>query len=556
MTMFCYKCGKQLPDDAVFCSACGTAMQSAPVQPVTPPEPAVEPVEIKPEKEKKPKKEKKPTDPGKKKKLLMILGAVVLLAAVIGGVCLYLQNNDVADIPDPEYYFSALADTDVDDYVSSMSIEIDAETDVLKEAVQAYYELLTTSYPFELKREEPGADGKFAYLLTYNGDGYIWDRSTMCEIEIEYDGRDDLDGHYEADVWISRPKNFNIVKREQYDHSAGKLILPSPSAYFNAPDEGEYEDLFAYFFLEDPTDAVHGYMDLLQEKYGMTIIKEPDEQYIAWTLQQGEDEDTRVWIDFGHNEDLELWGIMLSYADRIALEPGESWGNGLEALLESPYEDQTEEPAPEPEPEPMPEPEPQPTQQPTQQPVSKPSNSDPSVLPDFLAHDASGKFEQVKAAWADMAVFAADDSSLSYVAENYVQVLKDMGYTVVDTEEKQKETFNVYRWYMANSAVNAETIEGNAQIYVKIMYYKNKQHSEITVAYGDGITYGGDMMTGSGGSNDFWDTCSACGGDGKCNICNGSDTVSRFQAGIGWVSQDCTSCSGGRCSFCYGTGKP
>jgi hypothetical protein len=212
---------------------------------------------------------------------------------------------------------------------------------------------------------------------------------------------------------------------------------------------------------------------------------------------------------------------------------------------------------PEPEPAPEPEPEPQPTQQPTQQqPASKPSSSDPSVLPDFLAHDASGKFEQVKAAWADMAVFAADDSSLRYVAENYVQILKDMGYTVVDTEEKQKETFDVYRWYMANSAVNAETIEGNAQIYVKIMYYKDKQHSEITVAYGDGITYGGDVMTGSSGSNDFWDTCSACGGDGKCNICNGTDTVQRFQAGIGWVDQNCTSCSGGRCPFCGGTGKP
>ena len=226
------------------------------------------------------------------------------------------------------------------------------------------------------------------------------------------------------------------------------------------------------------------------------------------------------------------------FSPDLAMREGEVFTELAEVMISDPAS------ASEPEPEPTPEPEPQ------------PSNSDPSVLPDFLAHDASGKFEQVKAAYSDMAVFAADDSSLSYVAENYVQVLKDMGYTVVDTEEKQKETFNVYRWYMANSAVNAETIEGDAQIYVKIMYYKDEQYSEITVAYGDGITYGGDMMTGSGGSNDFWDTCSACGGDGKCNICNGSDTVSRFQAGIGWVSQDCTSCSGGRCSFCGGTGKP
>ena len=181
--MFCYKCGKQLPDDAVFCSACGTAMQSAPVQPVTPPEPAVEPVEIKPEKEKKPKKEKKPTDPGKKKKLLMILGAVVLLAAVIGGICLYLQNNDVADIPDPEYYFGKYAEIEVDDVGYAVRFNIESEND-LTQAVQAYCALLTDSYPFELQHEEVDDDGDVKYEFRYSGDGYIWDRSSLYEIHL------------------------------------------------------------------------------------------------------------------------------------------------------------------------------------------------------------------------------------------------------------------------------------------------------------------------------------------------------------------------------------
>jgi uncharacterized membrane protein YvbJ len=60
--MFCYKCGKQLPDDAMFCSSCGTTVQvDALMQPekeaaksVTPIEPVA--AQIEPEKAKKEKK--------------------------------------------------------------------------------------------------------------------------------------------------------------------------------------------------------------------------------------------------------------------------------------------------------------------------------------------------------------------------------------------------------------------------------------------------------------------------------------------------------------------
>ncbi len=48
--------------------------------------------------------------------------------------------------------------------------------------------------------------------------------------------------------------------------------------------------------------------------------------------------------------------------------------------------------------------------------------------------------------------------------------------------------------------------------------------------------------------------CSACHGSGDCTHCGGDDTVKKFQAGIGYVSQDCTFCSGGRCRSCGGDG--
>jgi len=57
------------------------------------------------------------------------------------------------------------------------------------------------------------------------------------------------------------------------------------------------------------------------------------------------------------------------------------------------------------------------------------------------------------------------------------------------------------------------------------------------------------------GDNDFWEKCSACHGSGDCTHCSGSGTVRNFQAGLGWVKQDCTLCNRGKCRYCNGTGK-
>lgn len=54
---------------------------------------------------------------------------------------------------------------------------------------------------------------------------------------------------------------------------------------------------------------------------------------------------------------------------------------------------------------------------------------------------------------------------------------------------------------------------------------------------------------------DSWKKCSACHGSGNCTHCGGDDEVRKFQAGLGWVEQNCTFCTGGRCRYCNGTGK-
>lgn len=70
----------------------------------------------------------------------------------------------------------------------------------------------------------------------------------------------------------------------------------------------------------------------------------------------------------------------------------------------------------------------------------------------------------------------------------------------------------------------------------------------------------GDILTEipdgvSDNDDDFWEKCSSCHGSGDCTRCDGTGEVQKFQAGLGWVDQDCTSCSGGNCRWCGGTGK-
>ena len=70
-----------------------------------------------------------------------------------------------------------------------------------------------------------------------------------------------------------------------------------------------------------------------------------------------------------------------------------------------------------------------------------------------------------------------------------------------------------------------------------------------------GLFYGENGSAQSGNSgNDFFEKCSACHGSGRCTHCGGDDEVKKFQAGLGWVEQNCTFCTGGRCRSCGGSG--
>ena len=143
-----------------------------------------------------------------------------------------------------------------------------------------------------------------------------------------------------------------------------------------------------------------------------------------------------------------------------------------------------------------------------------------------------------------------------------MKLLKGLGYTVVYEYDKEHTagTHNiVMKRSFYHSGVDAGAVwksESNGQVRVQTNTYPEKNKTNIVIYYSDGITMEGfDGGSGGGSSGGGSNQCSACLGDGKCNICNGSDTVSRFQAGIGWVTQNCTACSMGQCPFCNGTGR-
>lgn len=244
--MYCEQCGKQINDDAKFCKHCGSTTGGA--AEVKKEEPAVKqgvPASAeKPKKEKKislPKREKKekktktPSEKGQKGKgklKKILLGIVVLVAAVLAiraGVNYYLSNKIVGQIPDPIEYFGMAPDEDMKGKYYTRTIIFRSEENIgLKEKAKGYITLLKSGeYPFVLDHYEPFGD--FSYYFDYSGNeniGYVWGDT----IEIAY--YDKTHGHDQYAVWITihNSGNFELVSMEQGDSSVAAEQQEEPPA--------------------------------------------------------------------------------------------------------------------------------------------------------------------------------------------------------------------------------------------------------------------------------------------------------------------------------------
>ena len=177
---------------------------------------------------------------------------------------------------------------------------------------------------------------------------------------------------------------------------------------------------------------------------------------------------------------------------------------------------------------------------------------------------------------------------------DFVQVLSDSAYGLVMRERSEEDTWttwtgqqhDVYFFDYVGEAdidpiqgeysINGKGIQQyTADVFVHVEWINGptgKEHAGMVLSYSSDFERvdPGVRATDAGsltyvereiedddddrGSSFDDDECSACNGSGKCSFCNGSDKTKRFQAGLGWVEQNCTFCSMGQCPYCHGRG--
>ena len=317
---------------------------------------------------------------------------------------------------------------------------------------------------------------------------------------------------------------------------------PDPEFFFNTGAAEKGDNSMTLVLSETPGDAVFAYLSVLKNSYGMTQVDSYTEtEAWQWRLQKGGDENATVTVGLDKRGDGD-WDLSFIFGENVTLVQAEtqSGGDGI--------------------PDPEPTPTPESTPEPTPEPAPEPEVTDPSVLPDFLAHDSSGKFEMLSESRTGEALYKADSDQLKYVAEDYMDLLAEMGYTVVYEYDNEHTSSTTTIRDLYHSGVDAGAVldDSEGQVRVHINTYTRWNETDVAIFYSDGITmenFDGGSGSGGGSDDDFFDECDWCDGSGKCGTCGGSGDDRKFQAGLGWVEQNCFDCGGtGRCDWCNGTG--
>lgn len=250
----------------------------------------------------------------------------------------------------------------------------------------------------------------------------------------------------------------------------------------------------------------------------------------------------------------------------------------------SPTPGQSAQPTPEPTPEPTPMPTPTPEPTPAVDPASK-------LLPDifaFLYHDRSYKtdgghgrkiscngshpgasFESVKEEL--LALLAEEQYQLelvdSWINPHYSSCEKyDFFYRYTGTAEGMKtltDKYGEHEFHVMLTMTYFPEYEYDYDHFKLSIYYCDRfdvedpgKRTAWDIEHdGEGGPLTSPPETSSGNGSDFWEKCSSCHGSGNCTHCGGDGEVKKFQAGLGWVEQDCTLCNRGKCRHCNGTGK-
>ena len=186
---------------------------------------------------------------------------------------------------------------------------------------------------------------------------------------------------------------------------------------------------------------------------------------------------------------------------------------------------------------------------------------DPAVLPSFDRYDPTTCFFEANESGEGKAVYKVSRYEGYQTVVDYVEALEQYGWNEVDSNHviyNDADIGVVSSWELRNKdvkgtlRVNVEAWKNDDRCHVTFTMPQSLQMEDFSLNHGTvDVSDSGD----SGDDNDFFDKCSACHGSGRCTHCGGDDEVKKFQAGLGWVEQNCTFCTGGRCRHCGGDGK-
>jgi len=203
--------------------------------------------------------------------------------------------------------------------------------------------------------------------------------------------------------------------------------------------------------------------------------------------------------------------------------------------------------------EPTPAPAPAPDSTPTPAPTPDPA-SDPSVLPDFLS--VGTDYEVSNSTTTYWRIYTADHMDVSAV-ETYVQILQDMGYTLVHTETDLDSIGDYWLWEFAHSSLNADTIGiHGAHVTVDCSTYSPLGFQEVEIEFSHDLTMGGkDSAPSAPSSGGGYVDCPSCSG-GNCTACGGRGGKDQYSPGLPREWEECWKCHGdGKCDKCNGFGQ-
>ena len=222
MIMFCNQCGKHLPEDAKFCHHCGSAVGVENVENIEIHKPQAANSESVPvvKTARREKKLKLAASSSKKKRILTAIAAIVILVVIILGITVVKNHQPVlAELPDPEYYFSAVGIDEIREKNDVKTVILRSQEDIWNLAA-GYVNLLKWSgiYPVYQTDEEQYSSGDYTWNFCYNNREDI-KQYYYCQVKVDY--YCNTNGREGYAVWITLHDTdaFDLVEREQYTES-------------------------------------------------------------------------------------------------------------------------------------------------------------------------------------------------------------------------------------------------------------------------------------------------------------------------------------------------